>query len=318
MTQADTALVTGGAGFIGSNLAAELLRQGWRVRILDNFSTGKREHLPRTDRANLEILQGDIRNPKDCAQACRGMTCVFHQAALRSVPRSVDEPGATNEVNVEGTLNILQAAVGAGVRRFVYASSSSVYGDSTDLPQEESHLPKPLSPYAVSKLAGEHYAQCFTQTFGLETVSLRYFNVFGPHQDPESKYSALIPAFISQVAQGKPFEIHWDGLQGRDFTCVDDVVQANLLAAKATSVSGRAFNIANGHSRTVLEVADAIAKILGRNPGRQHTEKRQGDVRTTWANIEQARRLLGYEPRVDFEAGLRRTIDYFRSTGLIG
>lgn len=317
MSEPHRALVTGGAGFIGSNLVAELLRQGWLVRILDNFSTGKREHLTDLDGSKLELQEGDIRDPGDCERACQGITYVFHQAALRSVPRSVDDPTATDEVNVRGTLNMLQAAQRAGVRRFVYASSSSVYGDSTQLPQAEDQLPQPVSPYAVSKLAGEYYCHGFSKTFGLETVSLRYFNVFGPHQDPESKYSAVIPAFISQVGRGVPLEIHWDGKQSRDFTFVDDVVRANLLAAQAPSVAGLVFNVANEKSWSVLEVADAIVRIIGRDPGRYHTERRQGDVRKTWATIGRARQLLGYEPHVSFEEGLRRTVDYFRSTGLI-
>ncbi len=292
-----------------------LLQRGWHVRVLDNFSTGKHEHLAGLTGPNLEIQEGDIRNPEDCERACGGVDCVFHQAALRSVPRSVDNPGATDEVNVRGTLNVLQAAVGAQIPRLVYASSSSVYGDSGQLPQTEGQLPQPISPYAVSKLAGEYYCQSFSKTFKLETVSLRYFNVFGPHQDPESKYSAVIPAFISQAERGLALEIHWDGQQSRDFTFVDDVVAANLLAAQAPSnASGMVFNIANEKSWSVLEVADAIIRIVGRDPGRCHTERRQGDVRKTWASIHRARQLLGYEPRVSFEEGLKRTVDYFRST----
>ncbi len=318
MSRTNRALVTGGAGFIGSNLVGELLRLGWSVRVLDNYSTGKRKHLSSFSGSSLEVQEGDIRNPEDCDRACQGVDYVFHQAALRSVPRSIDDPAATNEANVRGTLNMLQAAVKAGVQRFIYASSSSVYGDSSQMPQDETQLPQPVSPYAVSKLAGEHYCQSFAKTFSLETVSLRYFNVFGPHQDPESKYSAVIPAFIFQLGRGEPFEIHWDGKQSRDFTFVDDVVQANLLAAQALSVSGMVFNIANSKSRSVLEVAETIGAILGRDPGRRFTARRQGDVRKTWASIEQARRLLTYEPRVSFEEGLRRTVDYFHTIGLIG
>lgn len=310
-------LVTGGAGFIGSNLVAELLRRGWWVRVLDDFSTGKREHLAGLTGPALESHQGDIRKPEDCERACQGVDFVFHQAAVRSVPRSVDDPTATNDVNVRGTLNMLQAARKAGVRRFIYASSSSVYGDSAQHPQVEDQAPQPISPYAVSKLAGEHYCRSFAKTFGLETISLRYFNVFGPHQDSESKYSAVIPAFLSQAGRGEPLEIHWDGQQSRDFTFVDDVVQANLLAAEAPSVSGLVFNIANGRSWSVLQVAAAIVSIIGRDPGRRFTDRRPGDVRQTHANIERARHLLGYEPRVSFEPGLRRTVDYFRGTGLL-
>ncbi len=308
-------LVTGGAGFIGSNLVAELLRRNWRVRVLENFSTGKRSHLDRVLAAaqanTFELVEGDIRNRDDCLNACREVEYVFHQAALRSVPRSVDDPSATNEVNVLGTLNVLQAAVKAGVRRFVYASSSSAYGDTSVSPQQEDHRPGPISPYAVSKLAGEHYCVSFYQVYGLETVSLRYFNVFGPHQDPESKYSALIPAFIQQVSRGEPLEVHGDGLQSRDFTYVGDVVQANLLAAQAANVAGQVFNIACGRSHTVLDVGETIVRIMGRDPGRRHTEPRQGDVRHTRADISRAQRSLGFEPRTDLEEGLRRAVEYF-------
>lgn len=317
MTNSGRALVTGGAGFIGFNLVTELLRRGWRVRVLDNFSTGKRERLDSWSVPDLGVLEGDIRKRQDCDRACEGVEYVFHQAALGSVPRSVDDPTATNESNVRGTLNMLQAALQAGVRRFIYASSSSVYGDSAQLPQEETHNPRPVSPYAVSKLAGEHYCRSFTKVFGLETISLRYFNVFGPHQDPDSKYSAVIPAFLSQAARGEPLQIHWDGLQGRDFAYIDDVVRANILAAETPSAAGFVFNIANGRSRTVLEIADGIIKILGSDPGRRHADRRPGDVRTTWASISRARSVLGYEPRVSLEEGLRRTVGYFRSVRLI-
>ena len=318
MTESHRALVTGGAGFIGSTLVGALVRLGWQVRVLDNFSTGKRANLNGIGKDRVEIVTGDIRNQKECEAACEGMTYVFHQAALRSVPRSVDDPASTNEVNVQGTLNMLQAAHKMGVRRLVYASSSSVYGDSTQLPQVESQAPAPISPYAVSKLSGEHYCQSFTKVYGLETVSLRYFNVFGPRQDPESKYSAVIPAFISQAARGEQLEIHWDGLQGRDFTYVDDIAQANVLAATApSSVAGMAVNIANGRSQTILEVAGVIVKILGRDPGRRHTDRRQGDVRTTWANVDRAQQLLSFQPKIELEEGLRRTVEYFRSTGLL-
>ena len=308
-------LVTGGAGFIGSNLVAELLRRNWRVRVLDNFSTGKRSHLERVLAAaqanTFELAEGDIRNRDDCLNACREVEYVFHQAALRSVPRSVDDPSATNEVNVLGTLNVLQAAVKAGVRRFVYASSSSVYGDTSESPQQEDHRPGPISPYAVSKLAGEHYGVSFCQVYGLETVSLRYFNVFGPHQDPESKYSALIPAFIQQVSRGEPLEVHGDGLQSRDFTYVGDVAQANLLAAQAANVAGQVFNIACGRSHTVLDVGETIVRIMGRDPGRRHTEPRRADVRHTRADISRAQRSLGYQPGTNLEDGLRRAVEYF-------
>ena len=312
------ALVTGGAGCVGSNLVVELLRRGWQVRALDDFSAGKHEHLKGISSDRFELREGDIRNLQACEQACRDMEFVFHQAAIRSVSRSMDDPQATNEVNVRGTLNMLQAAQKAGVRRFVYASSSSVYGDATQLPQEETQRPQPVSPYAVSKLAGENYCLSFAKTTKLETVSLRYFNVYGPNQDPESKYSLVIPAFLAQAGRGEPFEIHGDGLQARDFSFVGDVVGANLLAAEAPNVSGEIFNVAGGKSISVLDVAQAIVKIIGKDPGKRHTDRRRGDVRTTWASIERARKLLGFQPSVDFEEGLRRSVDYFRSTGWLG
>ena len=309
------ALVTGGAGCVGSNLVVELLRRGWLVRALDDFSAGKHEHLTGIPSDRFELREGDIRNLQVCEQACRDMEYVFHQAAIRSVSRSMDDPQATNEVNVRGTLNMLQAAQKAGVRRFVYASSSSVYGDATQLPQEETQRPQPVSPYAVSKLAGENYCLSFAKTTKLETVSLRYFNVYGPNQDPESKYSLLIPAFLAQAGRGEPFEIYGDGLQARDFSFVGDVVAANLLAAQTPNVSGEIFNVAGGKSISVLDVAQAIVKIIGKDPGKRHTDRRPGDVRTTWASIERAGKLLGFQPSVDFEEGLRRSVAYFRSTG---
>ena len=309
------ALVTGGAGCVGSNLVVELLRRGWQVRALDDFSAGKHEHLKGIPSDRFELREGDIRNLQVCEQACRDMEYVFHQAAIRSVSRSMDDPQATNEVNVRGTLNMLQAAQKAGVRRFVYASSSSVYGDATQLPQEETQRPQPVSPYAVSKLAGENYCLSFAKTTKLETVSLRYFNVYGPNQDPESKYSLLIPAFLAQAGRGEPFEVHGDGLQARDFSFVGDVVAANLLAAQTPNVSGEIFNVAGGKSISVLDVAQAIVNIIGKDPGKRHTDRRPGDVRTTWASIERAKKLLGFKPSVDFEEGLRRSVEYFRSTG---
>ncbi len=314
------ALVTGGAGFIGSNLAIELLQRGWAVRILDNFSTGKRQHLDRISakfkKAKFELVQGDLRNLKTCLKACQGMEYVFHQAALRSVPRSVDDPFSTNEINITGTLNLLHAALKARAKRFVYASSSSVYGDTTAPVQHEEQTPRPVSPYAVSKLAGEHYCGAFWKLHGLETVGLRYFNVFGPHQDPESKYSAVIPAFIRQARNGRPLEIHGDGLQSRDFTYVGDVVQANALAALSKKAAGQIYNVGCGTTHSVLELADAIVRIVGKDPGRQHTPPRAGDVRLTHADISRARRDLSYEPQVDFERGLRQTVEYFNSAAV--
>ncbi|MBI4055714.1 MAG: SDR family oxidoreductase [Elusimicrobia bacterium] len=304
-------LVTGGAGFIGSHIAQTLVRQGHFVRILDDFSTGKREHL-RGFENEVEILEGDLRDPEAVRRATEGIEYISHQGALRSVPKSMDNPRDTHEINITGTLYLLLAAKQAHVRRLVYASSSSVYGDGRRFPQRESQKPSPISPYAASKLAAEHYCVLFSKTFGLETVSLRYFNVYGPRQDPESLYSAVIPRFMEQAQRGEALEVHWDGKQSRDFTFVEDVVRANLLAAKAPKASGGVFNIANGDSHSLLELIRILEKILGRKPPRRHTPKRAGDVRKTWADISQARKLLGYRPRFHFEEGLRKTWNYFQ------
>jgi nucleoside-diphosphate-sugar epimerase len=236
---------------------------------------------------------------------------VLHQAAMRSVPRSVDDPRGANENNVVGTLNLLIAAHGAGVRRFVYASSSSVYGDAPDLPKREDQVPAPVSPYAASKLAGEHYCRVFAKTYGLSTVSLRYFNVFGPLQDPHSQYAAVVPRFILGTLEGRPLEIHGDGDQSRDFTYIDNVVLANLLASDARGVDGEAYNVACGERFTVLEVADAVEALTGRRATRHHVPPRVGDVRHTLADIAKAREHLGYEPVVGFREGMARTVAFF-------
>src|SRR5581483_5030709 len=254
-------LVTGGAGFIGSNLAEGLLRRGARVRVLDNFSTGRRENLEGLD---VELVEGDLRDPDVVRRAVAGVDGVFHEAALRSVPRSVDDPQASNEVNVTGTLGLLMACRAAGVRRVVYASSSSVYGDDPTLPKVETLPTRPVSPYAVSKLAAEHYCHVFTRLYGLETVSLRYFNVFGPRQNPESKYSAVIPRFLELALAGEPLEIHGDGEQSRDFTYIDNVVDGNLRAMEAPGVAGEVFNLACGARYSLLAIAAAVEAFLGR------------------------------------------------------
>lgn len=303
-------LVTGGAGFIASNIAEELVRQGKKVRILDNLSTGKTEHMSGF-RDKVEFMKGDIRAFKDCERAVKGAEYVIHQAAIRSVPKSVDRPIDSNENNITGTLNMLVAAKEAKVKRFVYASSSSVYGDAKRFPQKEEYKPEPVSPYACSKLAGELYAILFTKTYGLETVSLRYFNVFGPRQDPESLYSAVIPKFMEQAYLGIPLEVHWDGKQTRDFTHIKNVVAANLLAAKTTKGVGMTFNIANGKTYSLLDVIRGIEGIIGHKLARKHQPMRKGDVRKTYADISQARRLLGYKPVMNFEEGLKDTWDYF-------
>jgi UDP-glucose 4-epimerase len=302
-------LVTGGAGFIGSNIAEALVRRGDQVRVLDDFSTGSRENLRAI--GNVELVEGDLRDPDAVKRAVAGVDGVFHEAALRSVPRSVDDPLSSNDVNVTGTLTLLMACREARVRRLVYASSSSVYGDDPTLPKVETLPTAPISPYAVSKLAAEHYCQTFAKLYGLETVSIRYFNVFGPRQNPESKYSAVIPRFLALALNGDPLEIHGDGEQSRDFTYIDNVVQGNLLAMETPGVSGEVFNIACNTRHSLLAIADAIGDFLGRKLERKHAPSRAGDVRHTLADIGKAERLLGYKPKVDFADGMRRTCEFF-------
>jgi len=302
-------LVTGGAGFIGSHIVDALAGRGDRVRVLDDFSTGRRENL--AAQPGIEVVEGDLRDAAVVRRALAGVEGVFHQAALRSVPRSVDDPLSSNQVNVTGTLVLLLACRDAGVRRVVYASSSSVYGDDPVLPKVETLPTRPVSPYAVSKLAAEHYCQTFARLYGLETVSLRYFNVFGPRQNPESKYSAVIPRFLAQALAGEPLEVHGDGEQSRDFTYIDNVVEGNLRAMATPGVSGEVFNIACGTRYSLLAIADAIADFLGRRLPRAHTAPRAGDVRHTLAEIAKAERMLGYRPKVDFATGMRRTCEYF-------
>lgn len=310
-------LVTGGAGFIGSNIVEALVRRRWAVRVLDNFSTGKVENLEPFLRS-IEVVRGDIRETKDLKRALKGVDIVIHQAALRSVPRSVDDPLSTNDVNITGTLKLLMEAKAAGVKRVVYASSSSVYGDSKLLPQKETQKPSPISPYAASKLSAENYCQVFSKTFGLETISLRYFNVFGPRQNPESKYAAVIPKFIESALKGTPLEIHGDGRQSRDFSYIDNVVSANLLAACAPlkiAKDGEVFNIACGESHSVLEIIQLLEKILGKKLPHHHTPPRAGDVRKTWADITKAKKYLKYKVLVNFEEGILRTFEWFKKHG---
>lgn len=304
-------LVTGGAGFIGSNISEELLRRGHKVRIIDNFSTGKMSHI-KTFKDRIEIVRGDIRKMADLRKAVKGMDYVLHQAALRSVPRSVDDPLSTNDVNVTGTLQLLMAAREAGVKRVVYASSSSAYGDSQILPQKETHTPGPISPYAVSKLAAEHYCRVYAKTFGLETVSLRYFNVFGPRQDPDSKYAAVIPKFIEAALKGEPIEMHGDGKQSRDFTYIANVVDANILAALTPGVSGQVFNIACNESNSVMDIARNIEKQLGIKVKFNYQPSRKGDVRRTCADISKAKKMLKYKPKIKFIEGIERTVFWFK------
>ena len=303
------ALVTGGGGFIGSNVVRALLAEGDDVRVLDNFSTGSRANLAGLEN-DVQLVEGDLRSYERVHAAVRGAEVVFHQGALPSVPRSVQDPLTSTAVNVEGTLNVLLAARDEGVRRIVNASSSSVYGNTGSLPRVETQAPDPISPYAVAKLAAERFCTSFSRVYGMEIVSLRYFNVFGPRQDPTSQYAAVVPRFIAAVDAGEPVSIYGDGEQSRDFTFVDNVVGANLLAANAPDVGGEILNVATGGSVTVNALADAIGLMLGKSVEKAYEPAREADVQASWADVEAAKRLLGYEPRVTFDDGLRRTADY--------
>lgn len=304
-------LVTGGAGFIGSHIAEALVRRGDRVRVLDNLTTGSRGNLA-TVGDDIEFIEGDIADPEVVAEAVRGVEVVYHQAALASVPRSIERPLDTNLACVTGTVNVLDQARRAGVRRLVYAASSSCYGDQPFTTKRETDFPSPLSPYAAAKLAGEFYCQAFQHAYGLETVRIRYFNVFGPRQDPDSPYSAVIPLFITRMLAGEPPVVYGDGGQSRDFTYVENVVAGNLLAADAPGAAGRTINVANGRSTTLVRLIAELNRLLGTSLSPRHEPARAGDVRESLADITLARTLLGYEPRVDFEEGLRRSSEYYR------
>jgi nucleoside-diphosphate-sugar epimerase len=302
-------LVTGGGGFMGSHLAERLLREGERVRVLDNFATGNRDNLAGI-LGEIDLVEGDIQSYERVHTAVRGCEVVFHLAALPSVPRSVQDPLTTNASNVIGTLNVLLAARDAGVRRVVYASSSSVYGATAKLPRGEEDLPLPIAPYAVSKLAGEGYCRSFGHVYGLQTVSLRYFNVYGPRQDPLSQYAAVIPSFIVAFLDGERPVVFGDGEQSRDFTYVDDAVDANLLAAAADGVSGARFNIACGERISVNEIVAELQELTGREIAPLHADPRPGDLRHSQADISSARERLGFEPATDVRTGLRLTLAY--------
>jgi nucleoside-diphosphate-sugar epimerase len=308
MTQ--TYIVTGGAGFIGSHIAERLLKDGHHVRVVDNFATGRRENLAHLD--GVEFHEVSITDGKALAPIFDGADTVFHQAALPSVPRSVDDPLTTHEYNVTGTLNVLLAARDAGVRRVVYAASSSAYGDIEGDYKVETMPPHPLSPYGVAKLAGEFYCQAFTQVYGLETVCLRYFNVFGPRQDPTSQYAAVIPLFITAMLDGKPPRIYGDGTQSRDFTFIDNVVHGNLLAATAPDAAGQVMNLATGGRVTLLDLVSKLNHLLDTNFEPVHTEARTGDIKHSRAGIDKARDLLDYHPVVDFDTGLARTVEWYQ------
>ena len=303
-------LVTGGGGFIGSHLVRELVSRGQAVRVLDNFMTGKRENVV-SDSEGIEMFEGSVDDPAVVERAMQGVDFVLHQAALGSVPRSVADPLASHAVNLTGTLVLLESARKAGVRRFVYASSSSVYGDTPHLPKVETMPTVPLSPYAVTKLAGELYCGVFHRLYDLETVSLRYFNVFGPRQSPDSQYAAVIPRFMTALASSESPVIYGDGRQSRDFTYIDNVVQANLLSCTAPSAAaGQAFNIACGESFTLLDLLREMGEICGKNIQPRFEPARLGDVRDSLAGIGKAQELLGYQPAVSFREGLRRTLHF--------
>lgn len=307
-----TFLVTGGAGFIGSHIVEALVGRGDQVRVLDNLESGKRSNLEPFGK-QVELIEGSVADPVVVERAVQGVDCVFHEAALASVPRSVDTPLDTHAACVTGTLTVLDQARRHGVRRVVYAASSSAYGDQPTSSKRESDLTSPISPYGAAKLAGELYCQAFTATFGLQTVCLRYFNVFGPRQDPTSQYSAVIPLFITAMLAGKSPTIYGDGQQSRDFTYVSDVVQGNLLAADAQDAVGRTLNVAHGRSTNLLQLIAALNQLLGLKIKPIHAAPRVGDVRESLADITLARKFLVYEPQVSFEEGLRRSIDYYRS-----
>jgi nucleoside-diphosphate-sugar epimerase len=305
-------LVTGGAGFIGSHIVERLVRDGESVRVLDNFATGKRQNLaPFMDK--IDMFEGDLRSRADCAKACAGVEVVFHEGAVPSVPVSVEDPATSHEANIDGTFNILLAARDARCRRLIFAASSSAYGDQPDLPKRETQKPAPLSPYAVNKLVGEYYLSVFNKCWGLETLSLRYFNVFGPRQDPKSQYAAAIPAFVTSILHNEPPTIFGDGEQTRDFTYIDNVVHANLLAAKAPKVSGEVINVACGERVSINQIIGQINQLLGKNVQPKYVPERAGDVKHSLADISLARQIIGFEPVINFADGLTKAIDWYKN-----
>ena len=305
-------LVTGGAGFIGSHIATALVERGHRVSIFDNFSTGRSENL-RHLHGQVEVIEGDLLDRRALEHAIQDVEVIFHEAALASVPRSVADPLATHQACATGTLNVLDLARLAGVRRVVYAASSSAYGNQPYSAKRESDLPRPLSPYAVAKLSGEYYCQAFTASYELEAVGIRYFNVFGPRQDPNSEYSAVIPIFITKMLRGESPTIFGNGLQSRDFTFIDNVVSANLSAATAEGADGTVMNVACGRQFSLLDLVATINGLLGTHIEPVFEVERTGDVKESLADISLARQVLGYEPVIDFEEGLKRSVDYYRT-----
>jgi len=303
-------LVTGGAGFVGSHLVEGLINRGKSVRVLDNFATGKRKNLEHLS-GKFELIEGDIRKPEDCRKATAGVSVVLHEAAIPSVPKSVADPGLSHSSNVDGTFNMLMAARDAGVRRFVYAASSSAYGDTTVSPKHEQIVPNPKSPYAVAKLVGEYYCRSFYECFKLQTISLRYFNVFGPRQDPASQYAAAIPAFVTAILENRRPTVYSDGEQSRDFTYIENVVEANLLAAGAPETHGEVVNCACGDSVTINAIIRRINELLGKSVEPVYAPPRPGDVRDSLADVRRAREVIGYVPKVRFDQGLQSAIDWY-------
>jgi nucleoside-diphosphate-sugar epimerase len=300
-------LVTGGAGFIGSNIVEELLKRGKSVRVLDNFSTGKRENLKPFEK-DIELLEGDIRSYHIVQEAVKGIDVVLHQAALPSVPRSIQDPITTNEVNIGGTLNLLDASVKESIKRFVFASSSSIYGNSPELPKHEGMQPNPLSPYAVSKLAGENYCRVFSNLYNIQTICLRYFNVFGPNQDPNSQYSAVIPKFIKLINNNQPPVIYGDGTQSRDFTYVVNVVEANLIASRIDIGKNNTLNVACHEQISLGNLINEINKIYGKNIKPIYESTKPGDIKHSFASIDLIKTKLNYEPKFSFKEGLKELI----------
>ena len=304
-------LVTGGAGFIGSHIVERLVRDGQEVRVLDDFSSGKRENIA-PFASKIDLVEGDLRKTVDCARACEGVEIIFHEAAVPSVPRSVDDPQTSHEVNIDGTFNLLMAARDAKVRRVVYAASSSAYGDQPELPKRETALPSPLSPYALNKLVGEYYLSVFYKCFGLEAIALRYFNVFGSRQDPTSAYAAAIPAFVSAILKDEAPTVYGDGEQTRDFTYIDNIVHANMLAASVPKAEGYVMNVACAERVSVNQIIGEINKLLGKDVEPRYVDTRPGDVKHSLADITLAGELIGFEPVIMFDEGLRRAIDWYK------
>ena len=309
-------LITGGAGFIGSSIAEHLTKQGHFVRVLDNFYSGKEKNLEfakSLGKDKFELIRGDITNPQDCDKACHGMDYVLHQAALRSVPKSMVDPLSYNKVNIDGILYMLQAASKHKIKRFVFASSSSIYGDTQNFPEKEEHLPLLISPYALSKLTGEYYCRIFAEFFGLETVCLRYFNVFGPKQALDDEYAVVVPKFIHCILNNESPPIFGTGKQSRDFTYIENVISANILSATTPGIKHEIFNVANGTDKTVLELVSVLNHIIGKDIKPKLLSVRAGDVFKTNGDITKISRMLKYKPFIGFEEGLRKTVDHFKN-----